>query len=163
MNSNITLEKMTEEHIPALAQIEKSCFSKPWSEDAFKAELSNAAAVFTVAVCGGRTIGYIGFHTVLDEAYIANIAVSPDMRRMGAAKMLLWSAVKYCTERKMAFLSLEVRKSNRAAISLYEKFNFKIVGERKNFYSAPTENAYIMTLGSEDFPADSLDFGGEKK
>lgn len=146
MNNKITLEKMTEKHIDDLVEIENVSFSKPWSYSAFKAELENDAAVFTVAGDNGKAVGYIGFHTVLDEAYIANIAVLPEFRGQGIAKALLGWAVDYCRDNKMTFITLEVRKSNASAISLYQKFNFETVGERKNFYSSPTENAYIMTL-----------------
>lgn len=146
MNNKITLEQMTGKHIDDLVEVENVSFSKPWSCAAFEAELRNDTAVFTVAVNNGKAVGYIGFHTILDEAYIANIAVLPEFRGQGIAKALLGWAIDYCREKKMIFITLEVRKSNSSAISLYRKFNFKAVGERKNFYSSPTENAYIMTL-----------------
>lgn len=146
MNSNFILERMTRKHINDLVEIEKLSFSKPWSYSAFEAELSNDTAVFFSAVEEGRAVGYIGFHTVIDEAYIANIAVLPDFRRRGTASALLELAIDYCRKNKMSFITLEVRKSNFSAVSLYQRFGFKTVGERKNFYTLPSEDAYIMTL-----------------
>lgn len=146
MNSNFILERMTRKHINDLVEIEKLSFSKPWSYSAFESELTNDTAVFIAAVKDGKAVGYIGFHTVIDEAYIANIAVLPDFRRKGTASALLERAIDYCRKNKMSFITLEVRKSNFSAVSLYRKFGFETAGERKNFYSLPTEDAYIMTL-----------------
>lgn len=142
---NIKLEPMEERHIDDLVAIEQACFSRPWSHDGFLGELENDTAVFYAAVCGERAVGYIGFHKVLDECYVANIAVLPEFRRNGIGAVMLNKAIAYCEEASAAFLSLEVRKSNVAAIALYKKFGFEAVGERKNFYSAPIEDACIMT------------------
>lgn len=150
---NISIVPMEQSHIKGLAEIEKQCFSKPWTESGFEGELANDTAHFLVAEHNGTEIGYIGFHTVLDEAYIANIAVLPEYRKNGVAGSLLGSAVDYCRVGGFAFISLEVRRSNTAAISLYKKFGFEFVGERKNFYTEPIENAYIMTLN----------FGGQEQ
>lgn len=143
---NIKIEKMTAAHINGLVEIENASFSKPWTYQGFESELSNDTANFMVAVYDNKEVGYIGFHNILDEGYVANIAVLPEFRRCGVGGMLLENAVELCREKKLAFLSLEVRVSNENAIALYKKFDFEVVGERKNFYSAPTENAYIMTL-----------------
>lgn len=147
MNINdIKIEKMTAKHIDGLVKIENASFSKPWTYGGFENELENDTANFLAAVYDNKEIGYIGFHIVLDEGYVANIAVLPEFRHCGIASVLLENAVKICREKNLAFLSLEVRKSNENAVSLYKKFGFEFVGERKNFYTAPTENAYIMTL-----------------
>lgn len=143
---NIEIERMTEKFINDLVKIEESSFSQPWTYAGFESELDNDTAVFFVAVDNEKAVGYIGFHTVLDEGYIANIAVLPSYRRKGIGALLLNTAVEYCKENGISFLSLEVRKSNNSAISLYRKFGFENVGERKRFYSEPIEDAYIMTL-----------------
>lgn len=146
---NITIEKMAPDHIDGLVKIENASFSKPWTYSGFEAELNNETANFLVAILDNKPVGYIGFHTVLDEGYIANVAVLPERRRCGIAGLLLENAIKTCREKSLAFLSLEVRKSNENAIALYKKFGFEVVGERKNFYTAPIESAYIMTLNFE--------------
>jgi ribosomal-protein-alanine N-acetyltransferase len=139
------ISPMSEEDIKAIARIEKECFADPWSEDALRSELSNENAVFLTAKSKGKVAGYIGVHTVLDESYIANVAVSSDFRRMGIASKLLGSAESAVREKGCSFISLEVRVSNSPAIKLYEKHGYISQGERKNFYSHPTENALIMT------------------
>ena len=137
---------MTEEHIAGVAELEKQCFSAPWSEDGVRAELGNGTAHFLVAVSGGKVIGYIGVHEVCGEAYIANIAVDRAHRRMTLGRRLLNAARDAAKSRDCEFISLEVRKSNTAAIGLYSGMGFEAVGERKNFYTAPSEDAVIMTL-----------------
>ena len=132
-------------HITGVAETEKQCFSVPWSERAIEQELYNESAMFFVAEKNGQVVGYIGMHTVLDECYIANIAVLPEHRRQGIGDMLLSFAGQRAKEKGCSFISLEVRVSNHSAIALYEKHGYEKQGERKNFYREPTENALIMT------------------
>lgn len=146
MNSSLyTIKKMTHEDIPFVALIEKECFSSPWSEEGLSAELSNASAEFYVLISEGEICAYMGMHIVLDECYIANVAVKADCRRKGYGLRLVENALKIAREKSCSFITLEVRVSNKSAISLYEKCGFEALGERKNFYSSPTENALIMT------------------
>lgn len=129
-------------NVPAkeLANIEKECFSTPWSEGAFKtAENTN----FYVYFVDNAAVGYVGIYTVLDEGYITNIAVKKDYRKNGIATKLLEELIN--TQKKLSFITLEVRKGNTAAINLYNKFNFKLEGERKSFYSNPREDGLILT------------------
>ncbi len=135
-----------ETHIKGIVALENECFSAPWSEDSIKAELDNENAHFLVAKAGDKVMGYMGVHEIVGEAYIANIAVSNIYRRKGVATALMQKSENDARDRKCEFISLEVRKSNFSAISLYEKRGYEIKGERKNFYSNPTENAIIMTL-----------------
>lgn len=137
---------MTPIHIPQMAEIEKLCFSDPWSEVGITAELSKNNAYFIVAEENSVVLGYLGLNFILDEGYIANIATHPSYRKQGIATGLLNDVLTFGKNNKLSFLSLEVRESNTSAISLYEKFDFKNVGTRKNFYSNPTENAVIMTV-----------------
>ena len=136
---------MSEEHIKAIAEIEKECFSDPWSEDALRSELSNEGACFLTAIRNGEVAGYMGMHMVLDECYIANVAVKPSYRRQGISEALLYTAEKTARDKNCSFISLEVRVSNTPAINLYKKRGYISQGERKNFYAHPTENALIMT------------------
>ncbi len=128
----------------AIAQIEKECFSSPWSENAISEAIQNGA-VFLVAEKCFDVVGYVSLNTALDEGYINNIAVKTESRRQGIAGRLLKALDREAKELKLSFLSLEVRKSNRNAILLYEKAGYKNVGARKNFYTKPTEDAIIMT------------------
>ena len=81
----------------------------------------------------------------MDEGFICNIAVFPQYRRRGVATCLMESLIEYAKENDMTSISLEVRESNYSAQALYENFQFEVVGERRNFYANPTEDALIMT------------------
>lgn len=139
---NIT--EMQEKHLPALAELEKQCFHAPWSEKMLREELGGG--IFLVAEQDGEVQGYVGCQTVLDEGYITNVAVSPDFRRRGAARLLIAELIARAKEKRLVFVTLEVRESNAPAIALYTGAGFAPVGKRKNFYSNPTENAVLMTI-----------------
>ncbi|MEE1185458.1 MAG: ribosomal protein S18-alanine N-acetyltransferase [Acutalibacteraceae bacterium] len=134
-----------ERHIGAIAKLEKVCFSEPWSAETLLDSYKRGTKFF-VAENEKDILGYIGFSAVAGEGYITNVAVFPKYRRMGVGTAIVNEAVSYCKKENLEFLSLEVRKSNDEAIRLYEKSGFKCVGERKDFYRNPKENALIMTI-----------------
>lgn len=146
MKNKVEFANMDEGHISSIAKIERQCFSKPWSENAIAAELSNDSAHFYVATIGGDTVGYIGMHCAADECYIANVGVAESFRGQGIGTSLVNYAIERAREMKMSFISLEVRPSNTTAVGIYERFGFERVGLRKNFYSEPKEDGLIMTL-----------------
>ncbi len=142
---NMIVVPFSSEHIDAVAELEKECFSTPWSKQALTEELLNPNARFLTVLSGEKIAGYLGLYEIAGECYITNIAVFPEFRRMGAADMLLSCAESDALRRGCAFISLEVRQGNSPAISLYRKNGYELAGTRKNFYSAPTEDAYLMT------------------
>lgn len=142
---NIEIKKMTREHIPVLAKLEKVCFSTPWSEKSLEEELDNHTAHFLVAEADGEIAGYIGLFVVCESCYISNVAVFPEYRRQGVATRLLGSASELAAENGAESISLEVRPSNEAAVALYSGLGFDEVGLRKNFYRSPAEDGLIMT------------------
>ena len=93
----------------------------------------------------GARVGYAGLQVVLDEGYITNVAVRPDCRRRGVAGKLLDVFERFAEGNHLAFLSLEVRASNYAAIALYGQHGYRGVGRRRNYYEHPKEDAVIMT------------------
>ena len=128
---------------PFGCDIEKQSFSTPWSENAIR-ESMTSSTVFYTAKSAEKVVGYIGVSKIAGEGYVTNIAVLPEYRRKGVGKRLLEYVINDC-KNQLEFISLEVRVSNDAAISLYKKFGFKPVGLRKRFYTNPTEDAVIMT------------------
>lgn len=140
----MTVVPMVEHHLAALAEIEKACFHAPWSQAMLREELGKG--IFLVAERDGQAVGYVGCQTVLDEGYITNVAVSPDCRRQGIGRALITELVARARAQALAFVTLEVRASNASALALYEGAGFERVGVRKNFYTAPTEDAVLMTL-----------------
>lgn len=136
---------MDRSHLESIAALERQCFSAPWSVSMLEEELFNPQASFLVAEGeDGQVLGYAGLQVVLDEGYIANIAVAPQWRRQGLAGELLEVYCRFA-QAHLAFLTLEVRASNEAAIALYVKHGFVQAGFRKNYYQDPKEDALIMT------------------
>ena len=136
--------KMNEGHVKAVAELEKLCFSDPWSENSVASELKNKLALWLVAEEDGRVAGYIGSQTCTDESDVMNVAVHPDFRRRGIAEALVNALVAELKAIESRCLTLEVRASNDPAIGLYEKLGFAEIGRRKNYYHNPREDALIM-------------------
>ncbi len=137
-------EIMREEHIKAVAQLERECFSEPWSEKSLLEEIDNPDAYFIVETENGEVVGYAGMHTPCGDCYVDNIAVFEKFRGKGFGERLTLSLIEKARELG-DFISLEVRVSNAPAIGLYEKLGFSAVGKRKNFYTTPREDAVIYT------------------
>lgn len=142
----IHIARMTAAHVTALAAIEQACFADPWSENGLAQELDNPCAAFFVAEKHGEAVGYLGSHVVADEMTVANVAVAPTHRREGVATALLEAARAHAVYRSLSRITLEVRVSNDAAISLYERAGFVKDGIRPRFYAHPTEDAAIYSL-----------------
>ena len=142
--SNIRIIPPELKHIKEIASLEDLCFSEPWSEEGIL-EAYRLGTRFFVAESGKNFMGYIGIKAVIDEGYITNVAVYPQYRRTGVATALINKVFEYAEEKRLSFVSLEVRASNTAAVSLYEKTGFKEEGRRKDFYRLPREDALIMT------------------
>ena len=140
----IEIRKMTHGDARLAAELEKECFSFPWSEDAILDELSNENAAFFSAYVDGRFAGHAGMITVLDEANVCNIAVSPDVRRNGVGRALTTALINECKDRGVSVLMLEVRAGNDGAIQMYKSLGFEKVGLRRGFYSRPREDGLLF-------------------
>lgn len=132
-------------HLDGVCKIENECFAHPWSRESLERELENENSLFLAAVENGEVIGYIGMNAVIDEGYIYNVAVTENHRGRGTGSALINELVTYAKKNNFCFLTLEVRESNESARSLYSKFGFIKVGERRDYYSEPSENAVLMT------------------
>ena len=135
---------MTADHVSQVAELEKICFSDPWSEKSVASELTNPLSLWLVAVEGDRVAGYVGSQSVMGESDMMNVAVHPDFRRQGVAEKLVLELVAALAKNDNHCLTLEVRASNAPAISLYEKLGFAQIGLRKNYYRNPKEDALIL-------------------
>lgn len=143
---HVRIDPMTADHLDEVAELERICFSTPWSRNMLAEELDNALSAFLVALDeSGKVVGYAGLQVVLDEGYITNVAVRPECRRQGIAGKLLQVFLDFAQGNHLAFLTLEVRASNYDAIALYGSRGFRSVGRRKNYYEHPKEDAIIMT------------------
>ena len=138
------ITKMTQCHVPQIAELEKLCFNDPWSENSIASELGNRLSCWLVALDDDQVVGYVGSQTVLGETDMMNIAIHPDYRKQGIATALISALIEALKERSSHTLMLEVRSSNEAAKSLYMKMGFEAVGIRKNYYRNPREDALIL-------------------
>ena len=144
---HVRILPMNADHLDEVAELERICFSVPWSRNMLAEELDNLLSAFLVALDdSGRVVGYAGVQVVLDEGYITNVAVRPECRRQGIAGKLLQVFLDFAQGNRLAFLTLEVRASNYDAFALYGSRGFRSVGRRKNYYEHPKEDAIIMTL-----------------
>ena len=135
---------MEQSHVAQVAELEKLCFSDPWSENSVASELNNPLSLWLVALEEERVAGYVGSQSVMGESDMMNVAVHPDHRRQGIAEKLVLSLVEELKAAQNHSLTLEVRASNAPAIALYEKLGFRQVGLRPKYYRNPREDALIL-------------------
>lgn len=140
----MTITKMNPAQVAQIAELEKLCFSDPWSEKSIASELENGLAYWLVAADGETVAGYIGSQTVMGETDMMNVAVHPDYRRRGIAEALVNALVAGLKEQGSHSLTLEVRASNVPAQKLYEKLGFTMIGKRPRYYHNPKEDALIL-------------------
>lgn len=133
------------EDIPAIEELERQCFSMPWTAEQLCGQLPDGQHQFLAAFGGGELLGYVGMMYVLDEGYISNVATAPAARRQGVGSALIQALLEKAGGLSLSFVTLEVRRSNEPARALYEKHGFRPVGLRKNYYQRPTEDAVLMT------------------
>lgn len=140
----IQIQMMDSKHVSQIAQLEKQCFSDPWSENSIATELTCPLSLWLVALDGDSVVGYVGSQSVLDQADMMNIAVAETHRGRGIGVQLVESLIDALNKRGVRALLLEVRASNQPAQGLYEKLGFVQVGIRPNYYTKPKEDALIL-------------------
>ena len=150
MDHTITIRLMEERDLDAIMEVEKQCFTLPWSREAFYNEIhQNRFAHYLILEEDNKVIGYCGAWLVVDEAHITNIAVLPAYQGRGLGKVLLSSMIKECMLQAIKRMTLEVRESNLVAQSLYKKLGFVEGAIRKNYYSDNQEDAIVMWVNIE--------------
>ncbi|NLM04130.1 MAG: ribosomal protein S18-alanine N-acetyltransferase [Clostridiales bacterium] len=141
----IKIRKMEIGDIPHVLEIEKKCFTTPWSEDALVTEIkSNKLAHYFVGILDDKVIGYGGMWFIFDESHITNIAVHPDFQGYGVGEAITRALIDEARSNEINRMTLEVRKSNIVAQNLYKKLGFKLCGVRPEYYDDNREDAYIM-------------------
>lgn len=143
------IKTMTMEHVEAVAEIERQCFSQPWSQKSLEDSIQLEDTLFLICEdCDAQgkkqVAGYVGAYLCSDIAEITNVAVSPEWRKRGCAMELIRTLQKSPALGTKEKILLDVRISNHPAIALYEKMGFEKIAQRKNFYEHPTEDAYTM-------------------
>ena len=141
----INIDIMKKEHLDQIVEVEKECFSTPWSKQSFVEEIeNNHLACYFVALDQNEVIGYIGMWSIVGEGHITNLGIKPSHRKMGIGTKLINEIINYSLINNIGSITLEVRESNDKAIELYKKFEFEVLGARKDYYTKPKEKALIM-------------------
>ncbi len=144
-SSNAVVRRMTLKDIDDVHSIEADSFTTPWSRGAFEDELTeNKCARYLVAESNGEIVAYAGAWMVLDECHITNIAVRRDKRGRGYGRLITQSLIQYATNLGASFATLEVRRTNLTAQSLYRSLGFLQVGCRRRYYEDNGEDAILM-------------------
>ena len=143
-NKTVKIGPMTPAQVPAVAALEERCFPDPWSEASVASELENPLSLWLTAARGEAVLGYVGSQSVLGEADMMNLAVSPEARRQGIGRALVLTLAERLRENGVHSLTLEVRASNAPARKLYESLGFAQVGRRPGYYLKPREDALIL-------------------
>ena len=160
--AQLVIRKGEERDLDRMAEIEKICFTDPWSREVLKEDmLDNRLSTYVVAeilpddaearedtAASAELVGYVGFWMVLDECQINNVAVVKDRQRQHIGSILLSASMDAARRAGAKVFTLEVRKGNEAARSLYKKFGFKEDAVRPGYYS-DGEDAVLMSLEVE--------------
>ena len=137
------------DEIDAVLAVEQASFSNPWTRDMYLAEFENEGVSFLLLArdaegIPGKVIGFCAFWRILDELHVNNLAVLPERRRQGVAAALLERLLSEGVRLNATRTTLEVRRSNEAALKLYERFGFSVAGVRRAYYTHPVEDALIL-------------------
>ena len=141
----VTIRRMTVQDVDGVHAIEAATFARPWKREDFVREMTkNVCARYLVAEEDGQIIGFAGAWIVLDEAHVTNIAVAADCRGRGIGRMLTEALMQYAANLGVVYVTLEVRRSNAVAQSLYKSVGFEYVGVRKRYYEDNGEDAFLF-------------------
>ena len=148
------LRRMRPDDLEEVMVIERAAFRHPWSTELFRRELEHDWSTILVCVepltsaAGGRAteriVGFLIYWLVHDEVHILNVATSPQHRRRGIAQLLMAETERRAMQAGAMLMTLEVRRSNQAALELYRAFDYRAVGVRPNYYVDEGEDAIVM-------------------
>ena len=140
----LVIRSLTEEYVDRVCVLEEEAFSMPWHRESFLEMIENENACYLVGIIDGRVVASCGLRNIVGDGEITNVVTAGDMRGRGIAEKMLLKLMEQGIQMGVEAFTLEVRKSNEAAIHLYEKLGFVSEGIRKNFYEEPVEDALIM-------------------
>lgn len=139
---------MRPEDLERVVEIQRSAFAHPWSRDLIARELAHDWSSVLLAVepaaRGEAVVGVVVFWLVHDEVHVLNVAVAPEARRRGVARALMREAERRGVQRGARLATLEVRRSNQAALELYHSLGYRRAGVRPRYYAEEGEDAIVM-------------------
>ena len=154
--SQLQLKLLEAEQLDQVVELDRLCFGGLWSLEGYRREIESPNSTLLVITLptstGEKVIGLGCFWAILEEAHITILAVHPDFQGQGLGKLLLFSLLQDAVHRQLARATLEVSENNLVALSLYQKFGFKIAGKRKGYYHKTGEDALILWRGDLTTP-----------
>jgi ribosomal-protein-alanine N-acetyltransferase len=141
------IRPMQPEHLPQVIEIERRAYPFPWTESIFRDCLKSGYSVWLFENPDGQVVGYGVMSFAVDEAHLLNLCVDPDWQQHGLGRAMLSHLLKIARAGGATLMILEVRKSNRAALKLYQQRGFYRLGERKGYYPAPGGREDALVLG----------------
>ncbi|BAY88099.1 MULTISPECIES: ribosomal protein S18-alanine N-acetyltransferase [unclassified Tolypothrix] len=151
----LKLQLLTSDDLSAILELDKACFGGLWTMEGYQRELDSPNSVLLGLFSPASSLSLLGmgcFWSILEEAHITILAVHPQYHCQGLGQALLYSLLKTASDRGLERATLEVRASNLAAISLYQKFGFKTAGRRRRYYQDNGEDALILWLPDLQYP-----------
>lgn len=140
----LLIKPLTEEYVDQVCVLEEEAFSMPWHRESFLEMIENENACYLVGIINDMVVASCGLRNIVGDGEITNVVTAADMRGNGIAEKMLLQLMEQGIQMGVEAFTLEVRKSNEAAVHLYEKLGFVTEGIRKNFYEEPIEDALIM-------------------
>ena len=140
----LLIKPLTEQYVDQVCVLEEEAFSMPWHKESFLEMIRNKDACYLVGIINDEVVASCGLRNIVGDGEITNVVTAKSMRGKGIGRQMLLKLMEEGTKMGVEAFTLEVRKSNLAAIRLYESLGFVTEGIRKNFYEEPTEDALIM-------------------
>jgi ribosomal-protein-alanine N-acetyltransferase len=143
----ITFERLASaDDLNGVLALEQASFNNPTTREWYEAELKRPEVcfIYVLRTSDHPVAGFCAFWLVADQAHINNLAVLPELRSRGLGTQLLEALIAEAAHLGAAELTLEVRASNEPALRLYDRAGFRRAGVRKNYYTSPIEDAYVL-------------------
>lgn len=147
MERNYVIRRLELSDVESLTRLDEEIFEQPWEEASFYFSLENEFTYGIGIEKDGELVGYMIFSCILGDANLDNIAIKKEHRKLGLASVLIEKLIKISEENEWNQIMLEVRNSNREAISLYEKFGFRYISTRKNYYGEGIDADIMIRVG----------------
>lgn len=150
---SLCLQPLTSSYLEQVVELDRLSLGGLWTLEGYRRELESPNSSLWVlsrpvgGSDGETAIGLGCFWAILEEAHITLLAVHPDYQGQGLGQLLLYTLLKEARHRQLERATLEVRASNQAALSLYQKFGFQMAGRRKGYYPVTGEDALILWRG----------------
>ncbi|MDO4778263.1 MAG: ribosomal protein S18-alanine N-acetyltransferase [Tissierellia bacterium] len=147
MERNYVIRRLELSDVESLTRLDEEIFEQPWEEASFYFSLENEFTYGIGIEKDGELVGYMIFSCILGDANLDNIAIKKEHRKLGLASVLIEKLIKISEENEWNQIMLEVRNSNKEAISLYEKFGFRYISTRKNYYGEGIDADIMIRVG----------------